>query len=209
MEPTQVCRCCFRTDLTLTKMKGLEFRYNGVKVNLVDGFMEVSCISQLTSDDEDPRICAPCQSRLQNAFSFKIMCNRADRLIRQSLIPADGQVKLEEVSSKSIITELDSGDGSSSSDSEEEELNEDAGQSDLQIFATPLEGHDFTCKICGKKFLYKSRLRVHMDGHNQVRKYQCSKCNKSFLRSSHFNEHLDTHLDFKKFSCPLCQSSYR
>jgi hypothetical protein len=181
-------------------MKGLEFRYNGKKVILLEGFFECSGIDPMKYIpiiDDDPKICDSCKSRLQNAYSFRVMCSKANRKLRQMYLSPQ-ELKYEE-DDEDISTAIEtkpplptkmevessssSSDSSSSSEgSDDSEDSEDGAADDDQddvnkpsmdeeIFADNLgdgKKQDHICKICGKKFIFKSRLKVHMDGHNQV-----------------------------------------
>jgi len=47
----------------------------------------------------------------------------------------------------------------------------------------------YTCKICGKSWLYLSYFKKHEKKHTGEKPFQCAKCLKSFAHSSNCNRH--------------------
>lgn len=56
------------------------------------------------------------------------------------------------------------------------------------------------CHVCGKTFIWLSRLVHHRKSHIENRPFQCSVCNKSFAIAANLREHMNTHSG-KKYKC--------
>ena len=68
------------------------------------------------------------------------------------------------------------------------------------IFA---EKRKFFCKLCGKDFTTKFRMRTHLETHSETRNlYQCELCLKTFTWSHNLHRHLKTvHYNETVVSC--------
>lgn len=62
----------------------------------------------------------------------------------------------------------------------------------------------FVCIICAAKFPTRSQLKTHERVHSNERPYSCSICAKKFKRSDHRTNHMSTHTIHKPFSCIIC-----
>ena len=66
-----------------------------------------------------------------------------------------------------------------------------------------------TCRICGKKFSWRSSLSRHMMKHNNVKPFSCGVCNKTFIQKSDLKRHLLTHTTpANRFSCYVCKKRF-
>lgn len=63
----------------------------------------------------------------------------------------------------------------------------------------------YQCHKCGKEFIHKSSLRMHLaTTHTVERKKQCNQCPLSFKTTSQLNQHTLTHTGEKNHKCPEC-----
>lgn len=66
--------------------------------------------------------------------------------------------------------------------------------------------HD--CEICGKRFVHKSHLDMHIVRHTELRPYVCNVCGKMFKANSNLKKHCRTHTEtedvLKPFVCKPC-----
>uniref|UniRef100_T1GV26 Protein krueppel n=1 Tax=Megaselia scalaris TaxID=36166 RepID=T1GV26_MEGSC len=63
----------------------------------------------------------------------------------------------------------------------------------------------FMCEECGKTFVHKSALTLHMYSHNEKEKpFPCEQCPKRFTSKSALNQHMLRHTGEKNFMCPYC-----
>lgn len=63
----------------------------------------------------------------------------------------------------------------------------------------------FMCEECGKTFVHKSALNLHMYSHNDKEKpFPCEQCQKRFTSKSALNQHMLRHTGEKNFMCPYC-----
>ena len=58
----------------------------------------------------------------------------------------------------------------------------------ISYFAVPVvERARFPCKECGKLYIKKESLKVHLRVHAGIRPFTCEICGKSFFRYHHLN----------------------
>lgn len=66
------------------------------------------------------------------------------------------------------------------------------------------------CTICGKVFLRKSYLKLHMRvKHSDERPYICDVCGSTFKLRSNLMEHKVTHSTDRPFQCKICFKSFK
>ena len=64
------------------------------------------------------------------------------------------------------------------------------------------------CNLCGKVFVDKTRLSIHMRLHNKEKPFECGLCKKAFTQKRSLTEHQLTHSTERKFSCEICDKKF-
>lgn len=62
----------------------------------------------------------------------------------------------------------------------------------------------FKCHLCGKLFLRRDYLVVHIRTHTGEKPYTCSYCGKSFAQSAYLGVHKRIHTGEKPYCCTVC-----
>ncbi|XP_069670821.1 zinc finger protein 664-like isoform X9 [Periplaneta americana] len=65
------------------------------------------------------------------------------------------------------------------------------------------------CDICGKIFLTRRKLSVHLYTHKRESKLKCDTCGKCFRLPSRLKVHIRTHTGEKPFKCDTCGKYFR
>lgn len=63
----------------------------------------------------------------------------------------------------------------------------------------------YTCEMCLKHFVNRSRLRSHRLTHSKVRAFRCDQCGANFKTSNCLKNHIRGHLNIHYF-CDLCEN---
>ena len=63
-------------------------------------------------------------------------------------------------------------------------------KSHVHVHDSGITDFKYNCIKCGKGWMIKQSLGVHMDRHNNVRHFKCNICNKRFYSQSQLTNHL-------------------
>ncbi len=65
-----------------------------------------------------------------------------------------------------------------------------------------------TCEICERGFLYKSQLEAHMNRHYGIRPFECAFCGRKYFNSGDLARHVAACGQEKSEHCDLCSKSF-
>ncbi|XP_044753880.1 zinc finger protein OZF-like isoform X2 [Coccinella septempunctata] len=66
----------------------------------------------------------------------------------------------------------------------------------------------FSCVICSKKFLSKTRLKDHVRTHDKEKPFPCEDCGMAFTLSSNLKRHKKRHTGEKSYFCEVCGKGF-
>ncbi|XP_034251294.1 zinc finger protein 184-like [Thrips palmi] len=64
--------------------------------------------------------------------------------------------------------------------------------------------HPLECQLCGKTFLRRKYLSLHMKWHMEIKPHKCQSCDKSFVTRQKLDEHMNTHTGNAPITCSTC-----
>jgi len=65
----------------------------------------------------------------------------------------------------------------------------------------------YPCKVCNKKFKYKSKLEIHSTTHSETKPFSCDKCHKNFRRKGYLLRHNCRSMK-EPLSCDICSLTF-
>ncbi len=68
---------------------------------------------------------------------------------------------------------------------------------------------EHACPMCGKAFLYKSRLLEHLPKHSQELNFPCNFCDKVFKTQQVRGQHMRVAHKEYEYCCPICQQIFQ
>ncbi|XP_014649708.1 PREDICTED: zinc finger and SCAN domain-containing protein 5B-like [Ceratotherium simum simum] len=66
----------------------------------------------------------------------------------------------------------------------------------------------YECRVCKKRFHYKSQFDIHQRTHTGERPFRCNICPKGFMQSSDLRVHQRIHTGEKPYCCRLCLKKF-
>ena len=80
----------------------------------------------------------------------------------------------------------------------------------LKVHMVTMHGEQgkFSCKICGKQFIFKSDCLRHEEIHNSENLYLCTHCGKSFKTKDYLSGHIQMHKNLS-FPCSQCGKNFK
>lgn len=69
--------------------------------------------------------------------------------------------------------------------------------------------HPAECQLCGKTFVRRKYLALHMRWHMDEKPHKCVSCNKSFVTKQKLDEHMNTHTGNAPIKCVDCDMTFK
>ncbi|XP_055594367.1 zinc finger protein 678-like [Uranotaenia lowii] len=67
---------------------------------------------------------------------------------------------------------------------------------------------NLACPYCSKLFNHKQKLQLHIDTHEDNRRYKCSFCTKSFVQRANCRAHERIHTGERPYPCRVCSAAF-
>lgn len=219
------CRICMGTTSDMISM--LEHDKDSSKP-LIDLFQYCTSIS-LEQDKFSSNICTVCLTDLVTAYKFKLKALNTQQKLITLIEPENNELNIEELDLISMEVNIPDCDSYENLTDTAEPLSPTKGldicpgcqltftkfedlQEHLKQNASNVD-HHFNCYHCGKYYLHKRSLQIHMVIHRtESKRFQCNLCDRSYNQMSSLNSHRRVrHSDpktAKKYICPHCAKEF-
>lgn len=174
-------------------------------------------------------ICLQCVHQVNNAFSFKQLCEQSDANLRQYLgkplnpkpCKQDEDVVVQHIDLYNSSLLLEGFDLDDSSNDSDDDFKQDFGLLEMAptdnpndekviaqrqlLKAAKMQKH----KISKKKLLAKNGGKAVLSSKKLKRNVnQCNVCKKQFINLKSFRKHLRTHIEDRPYKCKLCPRGF-
>lgn len=72
-----------------------------------------------------------------------------------------------------------------------------------------MDGGEYVCDICSKKFPTQKGFKIHQNAHDSDKQYTCELCPKKFTLANRLESHIDKVHGERLHECTMCQKAFK
>ncbi|RZB40637.1 m7GpppX diphosphatase [Asbolus verrucosus] len=206
---SNVCRTCLMENCEMKDIFG----------SSIDKLLKECTSLELNSGDGLPElICEKCINRVNDAYSFKLLCKSSDETLKTFFKKSHSSKDAEEP--LTLLNDYDCTNDTGAINEGDIDDSKDEADDNIKIQDSQKSGHEkakeaakesegLQCKLCGQILNNNNEEKDHMETcHPSEDQHICGKCKKEYSDIKLLKRHLRVHKLKKKHLCPTCGKGF-